>query len=213
MRRNIFFKKNKSRAAFYSFLALRKENNHFTLYETDENIIKGCRKGDRKAQKALYEKFRSMLFGVCMRYASDWHEAEDFLQEGLIKIFKDLYQYKPTGALGAWMRKVMVNVCLQHLRKKKNIFQIIEVEAVTDTYEADDELFAKYRQEALVQMIQRLPEGYRTVFNLYVMEEFSHNEIAEKLEIKASASRSQLARAKAMLRKMLEKSVGVVGER
>ena len=153
-----------------------------------------------------------MLFGVCMRNASDWHEAEDYLQEGLIQVFKDLYQYRPTGALGAWMRKVMVNVCLQHLRKKKNLFQTVEVEAVTGAYEADNELFAKYRQEALIQMIQQLPEGYRTVFNLYVMEEYSHKEIAEHLDIKESASRSQLARAKAMLRKMLERSVGVIGE-
>ncbi|MEO1263136.1 MAG: sigma-70 family RNA polymerase sigma factor [Bacteroidota bacterium] len=179
------------------------------MYQTDENIIKGCRKGDRKAQQALFEKFRSMLFGVCMRYASGYHEAEDWLQEGLIQIFKDLYQYRPTGALGAWMRKVMVNVCLQHIRKKKNLFQTVEVETVADTYEADDQLFAKYRQEALVRMVQQLPEGYRAVFNLYVMEEFSHKEIAAQLGISDSASRSQLTRAKAMLRKMLEKTVGV----
>ena len=182
------------------------------MYQTDENIIQGCRKGNRKAQHALFEKFRTMLFGVCMRYASGFHEAEDWLQEGLIQIFKDLYQYKPTGALGAWMRKVMVNVCLQHIRKKKNLFHTIEVDIVAETYEADDQLFAKYRQEALVNMIQQLPEGYRAVFNLYVMEEFSHKEIAEELGISESASRSQLTRAKAMLRKMLEKSVGVTNK-
>ena len=151
-----------------------------------------------------------MLFGVCMRYASGWHEAEDFLQDGLIQIFKDLYQYKPTGELGAWMRRVMVNICLQHLRKKKNLFEIVEVESVANSFEADDQLFAKYREEALVNMIQQLPEGYRAVFNLYVMEEYSHKEIAGQLKISESASRSQLTRAKAMLRKMLEKSVGVI---
>lgn len=151
-----------------------------------------------------------MLFGACMRYASGWHEAEDFLQDGLIQIFKDLYQYQPTGELGAWMRKVMVNVCLQHLRKKKNLFEVVEVETVVDSFQANDQLFAKYRQEALVNMIQQLPEGYRAVFNLHVIEEYSHKEIAQHLNIAESASRSQLARAKAMLRKMLEKSVGVI---
>lgn len=179
------------------------------MIQTDENIIKGCRKGDRKAQRALYEKYRSMLFSVCLRYAKGYHEAEDWLQEGLIQIFKDLYQYKPTGAFGGWLRKVMVNVCLQHIRKKKHLFDIVEVDQVADVFEADDQLFAKYREEALVNMIQQLPDGYRAVFNLFVMEDFSHKEIAEHLNIKESASRSQLTRAKAMLRRMLEKTVGV----
>ncbi|HFA49451.1 MAG TPA: sigma-70 family RNA polymerase sigma factor [Bacteroidetes bacterium] len=180
------------------------------MYKTDENIIKGCRKGDRKSQQELYAKYKSMLFNCCLCYASGWHEAEDFLQDGLIRIFADLYQYKPTGELGAWMRKVMVNTCLQHLRKKKRMFQTVEVNEVADTFETDEDLFANYRAEALLKMVQQLPEGYRIVFNLSVMEEYTHKEIAEQLGIRPSASRSQLARAKAMLRKMLEKSVGVI---
>ncbi len=150
-----------------------------------------------------------MLFNVCLRYASGWHEAEDLLQEGLIQIFSNLYQYRPAGAFGAWLRKVMVNTALQYLRKKKRMFEIVEIEEVAEDFEADENLFARYREEALVQMLQRLPEGYRAVFNLFVMEDFSHKEIGEMLGIAESASRSQLTRAKAMLRRMLERSVGI----
>lgn len=149
-----------------------------------------------------------MLFGVCLRYASGWHEAEDWLQEGLVEIFGSLYQYKPTGPFGGWLRKVMVNTALQNLRKKKRMFQTVEIEEIADHFESDEQLFAKFRQEALVQMLQKLPEGYRAVFNLYVMEGYSHKEIGEILGIKDSASRSQLARAKGLLRKMLEQSMG-----
>ncbi len=178
------------------------------LAPSDEDIIRGCRKGDRKAQQALYEKYKPMLFGICMRYASGWHEAEDWLQEGLVRIFTNLYQYQPTGAFGAWLRRVMVNTALEQLRKRKRMFQTVEIQEVADSFEADENLFAKYREEAMVQMLQRLPEGYRAVFNLYVLEEYSHREIGEMLGIAESASRSQLSRAKDMLRKMLEKSIG-----
>jgi len=177
------------------------------LNPNDDHIIKGCRKGDRKAQQALYDKYKSMLFAICLRYASGWHEAEDWFQEGLIEIFGSLYRYKPTGPFGGWLRQVMVNTSLQNLRKKSRMFQTVEIDEVADVYEADEQMFAKYRQEALVQMLQKLPEGYRAVFNLYVMEGYSHKEIGELLGIKDSASRSQLTRAKAMLRKMLEQSM------
>lgn len=176
---------------------------------TDEDIIKGCRKGDRKSQQALYEKYKPMLFGICMRYASGFHEAEDWLQDGLVRIFTNLYQYQPIGPFGAWLRRVMVNTALEQLRKRKRMFQTVEIQEVADSFEADDNLFAKYREEALVRMLQKLPEGYRAVFNLYVLEEYSHREIGEMLGIAESASRSQLSRAKDLLRKLLEKSVGV----
>ena len=178
------------------------------MIPTDEDIIRGCRKGERKAQQALYEKYKPMLFNICLRYASGWHEAEDWLQDGLVRIFTNLYQYQPTGAFGAWLRRVMVNSSLEQLRRRKRAFSTVEIGEVADTFEADDNLFARFREEALVRMLQQLPEGYRAVFNLYVMEEYSHQEIGEMLGIAESASRSQLSRAKSVLRKMLEKSVG-----
>ena len=178
------------------------------MLTTDDHIIQGCSKGDRKAQQALYEQYKSMLFGVCMRYTDGCHEAEDVMQEGLVQIFGHLYQYRPTGALGAWLRKVMVNTALQHLRKKKRMFQTVEIGELTEAFEAEENLFARYREEALVQMLQQLPEGYRLVFNLYVMEDYSHQEIGAMLGITESTSRSQLTRAKALLRSMLERSMG-----
>lgn len=177
------------------------------MYQSDENIIKGCRKGDRKAQKALFLKYKSMLFNICLRYAADRHQAEDFLQDGLIKIYTNLYQYKPTAAFGAWMRTVMINVCLQHLRKEKHLFKTQELNEQIDHYETSKTLFTDHRTEAILKMVQQLPQGSRLVFNLYVMESYSHKEIAKKLGITTSGSRSQLTRAKVMLRKMLEKSL------
>lgn len=170
-------------------------------------MVQKCQKGERQAQNQLFVQYRRMLFGVCLRYASSRAEAEDILQESFIKIYGDLYQYRPTGPLGAWMRKVTVNVALQHLRKKKNLFPVIDLQQVEDTYEPNDELFAEDRAKAVLKMVQKLPEGYRLVFNLYLIEGLTHPEIAEYLDISVNTSKSQLSRAKTMLRKMLEKNV------
>lgn len=174
---------------------------------SDEQLIKGCLNGDKKAQRALYEQYKVMLFGVCLRYGNDRAEAEDLLQEGFIKIYSDLYQYRPKSALGAWMRRVVVNVALQHIRKKKNHFKTVEIEQIADSYEADDAVFSSMRAKALIRMVQQLPDGYRTVFNLYAIEGYSHKEIAEKLDITVNTSKSQLSRAKSVLRKMIERSL------
>lgn len=147
------------------------------------------------------------MFGVCMRYAKSKQEAEDWLQDGFIRIFTDLYQYRPVGPLGGWMRRVMVNVCLQHIRKQKRLFPQVDLEHVRNTYQSDDDLFGQFRQQALVAMIQQLPAGYRAVFNMYAIEGYSHKEIAQQLGISQNTSKSQLSRAKATLRKLLEREM------
>ena len=173
----------------------------------DTNLITGCMKGDRQAQNQLYQKYKAVLFGVCLRYANSREEAEDMLQEGFIKIFSDLYQYKPTGPLGGWMRKVVINVALQHIRKNKK-FRIFENhEQIVAGYEPDLKIFKDNREEAILKIVQQLPDGYRIIFNLYVIEEFTHKEIAEKLGISVSTSKSQYSRARAALRSMLEKNI------
>ena len=174
---------------------------------TEHQIIKGCKKGDRKAQAELYNRFRAQLFGVCLRYASNYEEAKDWLQDGFIQIYKDLYQYKPTGSLRGWMRKVVVNVALQHIRKKKRLFPIVEISQIAGDYETAEDLFSHFRAKALMQMIQQLPDGYRAVFNLYVIEGYSHKEIGQQLGISEATSKSQLSRAKMALRKLLEEVV------
>ena len=146
-----------------------------------------------------------MLFGVCLRYGQNRPEAEDLLQDGMIIIYRDLYQYKPTAALGAWLRRVMVNVCLQHLRKKHRIIRTTPIENFNERLETDEDLFSQFRLKALLKMVQQLPPGYRMIFNLYVIEGYSHQEIANKLDISLGTSKSQLSRAKATLKKLLEK--------
>lgn len=148
-----------------------------------------------------------MLFGVCLRYAQHRHEAEDLLQEGMIVIYRDLYQYQPTGPLGGWLRRVMVNVCLQHIRKRHRIITTTSIEHFGEKLETDEDLFSQFRAKALLNMIQQLPPGYRLVFNLYVIEGNSHQEIADQLGVSVNTSKSQLSRAKATLRKMLEKEL------
>lgn len=174
---------------------------------SDTKLIRGCMKGDRQAQNQLYQTYKANLFGVCLRYGSSREEAEDMLQEGFIKIFSDLYQYQPIGPLGAWMRKVVVNVALQHIRKNKKFRIFDHHEEIIAAYEPDFEIFKNNREEAILKIVQQLPDGYRIIFNLYVIEEFSHNEIAEKLGISISTSKSQYSRARAALRSMLEKNI------
>lgn len=174
---------------------------------SEQHIIEGCKKGNRKAQTALYQAFKRQLFGVCLRYAANRQEAEDLLQESFITIYRDLYQYQPNGALGAWLRKVTVNVALQHLRKKKRLFPTVELNQVGDQMDAAEDLFSSFRTEALLKLIQKLPPGYRAVFNMYVIEGYTHKEISTHLNISVATSKSQLSRAKLMLRKMLESVV------
>ncbi|GJM32051.1 MAG: DNA-directed RNA polymerase sigma-70 factor [Saprospiraceae bacterium] len=173
----------------------------------DLKLIEDCKNGDRRAQEELYRRYKAMLFGVCLRYAGSREEAEDFLQDGFVKIYKNLYQYRPVGSLSAWMRKVVINVALQHLRRKRHLFSEVEIDTLADQYEVEDQLFSSFRAKALMKMIQQLPDGYRTVFNLYVIEGYSHKEIADQLGINEATSKSQLSRAKSTLRKLIEKVV------
>ncbi len=171
------------------------------------SLIKKCKEGDRRAQEELYRQYSPMLMGVCLRYASNKEEAEDFLQEGFIKIYANLYQYQPIGSFSGWLRKVVVNVALQKLRRKKTQFVDIEIDHLADPVESAENIFSQFGAKMLIRLIQQLPDGYRTVFNMYVIEGYSHKEIAAKLEISEATSKSQLSRAKAALRKMLEQVV------
>ncbi|MEM6966930.1 MAG: RNA polymerase sigma factor [Bacteroidota bacterium] len=174
---------------------------------SDQNIIQGCQKGDRQAQQQLYQKYKAMLFGVCLRYARSRAEAEDYLQEGFIRIYRDLYQYRPTKALGAWLRRVMVNSCLRQIQKHKNIFQEVDWNQISVSYEMEYREETDDRAKYLIAMIQQMPAGYRAVFNMYVIEGYTHAEIAEYLGISINTSKSQLSRAKVLLKKLFEKNM------
>lgn len=166
------------------------------MQERDQHLIKACLKGDRAAQRALYERFKSDMFRVCLRYASNREDAEDYLQEGFITVFRDLQQFRGEGPLGGWIRMVMVRAALQQLRKKK--MAIVDLDGIPELSENGHhmEVGAQLDAERLTKLIQHMPPGYRTVFNLYVVDGYSHEEIADMLGITASTSKTQLYKAR-----------------
>ena len=168
---------------------------------TDEQIASGCKSSDAIAQKALYDKFSRKMFGVCLRYAKGREEAEDFLQEGMVTVFQRISSFNQEGSLEGWIRKVVVNTCLEHLRKQK--LQWINIDEVEESAE-DGFTMEKINIKDLLEVINALPTGFKAVFNLYAIEGYSHKEIAELLSISEGTSKSQYARAKAVLIKRIE---------
>lgn len=143
------------------------------------------------------------MYGVCLRYAGNTEDANDILQEGFIKVFNNLNKFRGEGSFEGWIRRIFVNTAIEHYRKRVKLFQVTEAQenTVTDTsLDALDNLAEK----DLVQLIQKLSPGYKAVFNLHVVEGFSHKEIAAMLGITEGTSKSQLARAKGVLKTMLE---------
>jgi RNA polymerase sigma factor (sigma-70 family) len=166
-------------------------------------MIKLCLKGDRAAQKELYEMYKVNMFALCQRYFSDIEDAKDTLQEGFIKIYRDLNQYsEDKGTLGSWIKKVFINTCLEKLRKNKLDFQSLDT--ATETIGFESTIVSDLNLRDLTLLIQNLPLGYRTVFNLYVIEGYSHKEIGEQLNISENTSKTQLMKAKNMLKNKLE---------
>ena len=168
---------------------------------TDEQIASGCKSSDAIAQKALYDKFSRKMCGVCLRYAKGREEAEDFLQEGMITVFQRISSFNQDGSLEGWVRRVLVNTCLEHLRKQK--LQWVNIDEVEEGAE-DGFTMEKINIKDLLEVINALPTGFKAVFNLYAIEGFTHKEIAEMLSISEGTSKSQYARAKAVLIKKIE---------
>lgn len=160
----------------------------------EKELVKKCLQGKREAQHQLYRLFAPKMMGVCYRYASSREEAEDYLQETFIAVFTKLHQYRGEGDLGAWIRRIAVNTSLNNLKKSPP-----QTDDYYDTADLEQEFTADTNDNELMELIQGLPSGYRTVFNLYAIEGYSHDEIAGMLNIKASTSRSQFARAREIL--------------
>lgn len=167
-----------------------------------ERLIKGCLKQQRSAQKELYDVLSGKVFAICLRYADNYHTAEDLLQEGFIKIFKNIRSYRGDGSFEGWAKRIVVNTAIEHYRKQARMYPIVNLDAVD--YSLNMEYLADTLElQDLQKLIQRLSPGYRTVFNLYVVEGYSHREIAEMLDITEGTSKSQLARARYLLQKMI----------
>ena len=174
------------------------------MINQEKQLVKACIKGKSKAQTRLYALYHRRLFGVCLRYASSNEVAEDILQEGFCKIFRDLHQFKFQGSLYGWMRKVVVTTALMHIRKSGKI-TFTSMELPPKNYSEAPHILKQLEAEAILKMIQKLPQGFRTIFNLYAIEDFSHKEIADLLDISESTSRSQYTRARKALQHLIIK--------
>jgi len=173
---------------------------------TDEELIKKCTCGDLLAQKTFYERFTGKMFGVCLRYMNGGDEAQDVLQDGFIKVFENLPKYKKKGSLEGWVRRIIVNTALDQIRKNKKYIDNIEADSVSYLLNDNSFISEKLEAEDLLKIINTLPVGYRVVFNLFAIEGYSHKEIADKLEITESTSKSQYSRARKILRTILLKN-------
>lgn len=168
-------------------------------------LIKNCMRKKPEAQRQLYEKYETMWFMICLRYANDRSEAEDMLQEGLISIFNHLKKFDDRkAAFSTWSSKVMVNAALQYLRKWNRLRFNDELTSESPLVDTEYSVIEKIGAQEITNLVQSLPDGYRSVFNLYVIEGYKHFEIAEMLGISESTSKSQLRKAKSALRNKLE---------
>jgi RNA polymerase sigma factor (sigma-70 family) len=172
---------------------------------TEEQMLAGSIKNNASAQEAFYNKFSPKMLGVCYRFAKNREDAEDMLQEGFIKIFTQLHQYRNEGALEGWIRRIIVHTCINVLKKNKKFSESVDIIHANSIYVREDMIPSIMQAKQVVECIRMLPLGYRTVLNLYAIEGYSHKEIARMLEIEESTSRSQYTRAKAMLEEILIK--------
>ncbi len=169
---------------------------------TEAEIIQGCMKGDRKFQQVLYNQFAGKMFSVCLRYANEYNSAQDLLQEGFVKVFKNIDKFRSEGAFEGWVRRIFVNTAIEHYRKQVNLYALHDSEVNYYEYYGESAL-ETLKHEDILKMIQTLSDGYRTVFNLYVIEGYSHKEIGDMMGISEGTSKSQLARARYLLQKMI----------
>jgi RNA polymerase sigma-70 factor (ECF subfamily) len=174
------------------------------LFDSIENIIKGCCRKDPRAQKLLYEQFSGQMFGVCLRYSGSAEDAQDVLHEGFLKIFEKIKQYKFKGSFEGWVRKIMVNTALEKFR---NQYKVISIQDGVYEYDSrgSDDLTDNMTVRELMAMVQDLSPQYRTVFNLYAIEGYSHKEISELLNISEGTSKSNLSRARIILQEKVKK--------
>jgi RNA polymerase sigma-70 factor (ECF subfamily) len=169
----------------------------------EQALLAACRKGERQGQQALYQRYAPRMFAICLRYADDYHQAEDLLQEGFLKVFKALDRFRSEGALEGWMRRIVVNTAIEHHRRKHHLYPLVDV-LNTEQEEHDPGVLDQLAVEELLELVNGLSPGYRAVFNLYAVEGYPHKDIADMLGISEGTSKSQLARARVLLQKRIE---------
>jgi RNA polymerase sigma factor (sigma-70 family) len=175
----------------------------FSPQNDEKRLLKGLLANKPEAQQQLFSMYAGKMMAVCYRYSKNREEAEDILQEGFMRVFRKIETYQGTGSLEGWMRKVFSNVAIRHYQKNSRLYIVSDID---DLYEepSTEVLAQEFEAEDLLKMVQSLPDGYRMVFNLFALEGYSHEEIAEELGISVGTSKSQLARARKALQRMLE---------
>ncbi|MBK9732101.1 MAG: sigma-70 family RNA polymerase sigma factor [Chitinophagaceae bacterium] len=181
----------------------------------DLELVNHCLSGDSLAQKELYDRFAPQMLGVCYRYVQNSHEAEDVLQDGFIRAFRYLKDFRGDGSLEGWLRRIMVTTALNYIKSQKNFRAEFEITMAREESVAELDALERLENTELMNLIQQLSPGYRAVLNLYAIEGYSHKEIGALLDIGESTSRSQFARAKHWLLKKLTHlhSIGSENER
>jgi RNA polymerase sigma factor (sigma-70 family) len=173
---------------------------------SDSDLIQGCIAGDRKMQETLYHRFSPKMYAVCLRYSNSSDDARDLLQEGFIKVFKNLEKFRGDGSFEGWVRRIFVNTSIEYFRRATTM------QSVTETHENTFEdkewnAFDNLAEKDIFNMIRDLSPGYKQVFNMYVVEGYSHKEIGDLLGISEGTSKSQLARAKMILQRMVKEKL------
>lgn len=172
----------------------------------DRQILEGCLKHDKRAQKCLYDRYSGILMGICVRYATDIPEAEDILQESLLKVYLNISDYSGEGSFIGWMRRIVINTAITHYHKHLKHKHHLEIDEVytgeAGVLDIPDTIFSA---EQMKMVLDELPVGYKTVFNLYAIEGYKHKEIAIMLEIDINTSKSQYSRARTFIKKRLER--------
>lgn len=167
-------------------------------------LVDQCKKGDASAQEQLYAHFSKQMYVICLRYTRSQQEAEDVLQEAFIKVFEKVNQFKGENSIGGWIKRIVVNTALNSQRSKLYMFPMTDIEELT-SHQEEELTLSGFGLEELLEMIRSLPEGCQVIFNLYAIEGYSHKEIGEQLNISDGTSKSQYARAKQLLKSMINK--------
>jgi RNA polymerase sigma factor (sigma-70 family) len=174
------------------------------VYPDEHRLVEGCKAGERFWQELLYKQYSARMMALCLRYSKSREEAEDILQDGFVKVFSNIHQFRQSGSLEGWIKRIVVNMALENYRKnaRKNISET----NISDLQIEDDvnqNILGEINKANLIQLIQSLPAGYQMIFNMYAIEGYSHKEIAEQLGISEGTSKSQLSRAKQILQKSI----------
>lgn len=176
---------------------------------TERELIEGCVSNKQAAQKELFSLYAGKMMSVCLRYANDEGQAQDILQEGFIRVFKKIGQYRHEGSFEGWLRRVFASVAIRQITKQKIHFSSVDI-ADSKEHSVDETALAKISADEIHAMIRRMPDGYRTVFNLNIIEGYSHEEIALMLGVQPTTSRGQLLKARKYLQAMIEKKYNII---